>query len=217
VKERASIKKNICKNIFHSPYFKARGERWINTDLQKVRKNLRTQNRPIFTLLFKRSENPRFTGFSDIYQYDNPYQLMRTSYVDNDGHPADENVILCLVRDYAQQDLMKEYFVSREYNVNLVEGAYPIVGRIIFSSNNANELVIEAMAEESAISAEFLRKSRTVESLYIIKRKGVEAGKRNLLGEKEAPATIMARGCPTTRVGGQQENRITLMNNYDKY
>lgn len=161
------VKENICKNIFSSPFFEKRSEGWVNTDLNTVRKKLKNYSKSVY---YDTTFRKPLKSSNSSRQYFNPYELKTTVYRNANGTVANENVFLCIVADSDSEQWFKEYYISREYNVNSVENAFPIVGRFIFSMNALQELKLEALAEESAILWDFVRRVKLTESFYLWQR-----------------------------------------------
>lgn len=103
------------------------------------------------------------------YKYKN-YYTSRRVHVDS----VDENeyTITCLVRE--NEGNIKEYFVSRQYDVNIVPNGLPVFGRFIFHHGPDNKLTLSAMAEEPAILLPTFGNSRFAEVLYALGRNGGE-------------------------------------------
>ena len=68
----------------------------------------------------------------------------------------------------SQTQALNAYFVTRQYNVNLLSDQSSIFGRFIFSRKNGN-LVLLAMAEQPALEmiAELLQNSKFAEVMYV--------------------------------------------------
>jgi hypothetical protein len=73
-------------------------------------------------------------------------------------------VVACVVRSNGR---IKDYFVTREYNVNEAYDGMPMLGRFIFSRDRNGTLVMVAMAEEAAAMSKSTRRSSLIEILYI--------------------------------------------------
>jgi hypothetical protein len=161
-KARKSIKNRICASIFTSYFFEMRSEEYLDTDDERVRNELKSDHSAIYWSIFKVSDNPvSWFDWGDDYEYENAYKERRVRV----GNAAKyEHTIECVVRSRGQ---IKDYFVSREYNVNLVHDGLPIVGRFIFTRDSRGNVVLLALAEEAAAESNFLRKSNLLEIAYI--------------------------------------------------
>lgn len=168
--ESADIKKKICKKIFSSNFFDARGEDWMDLDLITSYKELKKE-RQLFREIFPKKMNRRrekllMCGSSrndadDVQRYQrhqlfdrpyiNPTQKLPVS-IRKGRQEEEENVFICPVRKRNSRREIKRYLVSEVYDVNEAyrnpEVPY-IAGRFIFEYNGG-KLVITALAEEPA-------------------------------------------------------------------
>jgi hypothetical protein len=141
-----NIRRKICKSIFDNPSFRLYAENWINVDPKDIRAELR-ENHP---LIFNRIFTKRETLLDDnYYEYENRYRMVRIRF---EGHVHVEYTFICLLR-HQQSHEIKEYYVTQEYNVNLVVGARPIAGRFLILNDHTDDrvgIILEAVAEEPA-------------------------------------------------------------------
>jgi hypothetical protein len=147
-----------------------RSEEYLNTDLEQVRAELERDEElsDTFASIYKPREKSAWNVFflwnNDEYVYENAYKV-RTVHVGN--VVMDEQTIACINRSDGR---IKDYFVSKAYNVNLVEDGLPVLGRFIFSRNAGGNLVLLALAEESAVGTGLVRKSSFIEMTYVASR-----------------------------------------------
>lgn len=124
----------------------------------------------IFNAIFvERDRSSWISNSEDDFEfvYENAYKLLPVHIGDE---KVNEFLFRCFVRDLNTQKI-KQYFVSEEYDVNLVDIVYsPIAGRFIFSYDQDNRLRLRALAEESAMGS-ILAKSKMAELYYVKLRK----------------------------------------------
>lgn len=160
------LRRNLCERIFRSNYFEENGEDWIDVYDKKVIQSLKFENDVLFKVWFKLSKNPvaRFTRYGGSkYLFRNGYRRFAVSV--GNLHQIDY-AFECLVRD-RRTGQIKEYFVSRAYNVNMSQLLLPIGARFIFSFDRENDkLMVHALAEKPV----YIRKLSDVESFYLQNR-----------------------------------------------
>lgn len=158
LEKRVRIKKKLCQNILTSHFFKMRKVDWVAIDHEKIREELKRCNRTMFYDIFHEYEYQYNYLSSDIkygYDYVNLYRE-RTIRI-GELQEVHEFAFTCPARE---SGIIKEYFVSRAYNVNAMTNplyAYPIAGRFIFSrdeNGNNDALKIVAMAEDSPLGSD---------------------------------------------------------------
>ena len=139
-----------------------RHEDYVNMDDEDVRSELKNEYADIFHSIFVRvqSENQ---AFPPEYVYENAYKVRTTHVL---GRNEEEYTITCITRGRISRRI-KEYFVTRPYNVNLVPLKPEILGRFVFSRAPNNNLVLLAMAEESAHEWEWVRKTNLRYMVYV--------------------------------------------------
>lgn len=161
---RALIKKKICEKIFTSPLFQKRRLQWIDVDDLSSYMELFDLYQHIFQAIYKKSLN------SILYVYDNPYTERAFLY---DLNSESDYMFLCPVKERRSQKI-KSFYVSREYDVNLVTVGPPIAGRFVFGYD-ANDLILQAFAEESATESTAKHKARIIEYRYLKRRQNIES------------------------------------------
>lgn len=102
------------------------------------------------------------------YKYKNYYTL-RTVHVN--GVDREDYTITCLVRN--QSGVIQEYFVTQQYNANIIPNKLPVLARFIFSRDLDNQLLLRAMAEEPAVALDsyLYHAMEFAEFMYIVSRK----------------------------------------------
>jgi hypothetical protein len=146
-----------------------RREEYVDVDNRDVRAELKNDHPEWFlNSIFKRRDSNAGSLYTllwrwdDDYEYENAYRL-RSIRVGNEYR--DDWTITCLVRGAVSRRI-KEYFVSKMYNVNFVADGLPILGRFIFSRNPRDELVLQALAEEPVAWFYKTAKFRLAEFIY---------------------------------------------------
>jgi hypothetical protein len=147
-----------------------RSEEYLDTDSKQVRAELKHDlSDNSFRSIYKEKRWCSFIGCRRSYKYENAYKVRPVCDVYT-ANCEEEDVFTCVVKSDGR---VREYFVTREYNVNTVDNSRPILGRFILSATHAtNEgLVPLAIAEEAAMESRPMRReSDVLELVFIITR-----------------------------------------------
>lgn len=166
-KSLATLKQDICRSILSSQFFKMKQNEYIDSENEEIRTELQRDYSVIFDSIYRRLESrisvPGLLNGIYSYVYENVHRVRKIRIGDND---EDEFTFTCLARDNTDSGRIKEYFVTRQYNVNLVSDASPIFGRFVAKRNSSNVLEVLALAEEAATGSGFVRKTKLAEAVY---------------------------------------------------
>lgn len=134
--ESPNIKKEICKNIFTSSYFRVQRETvWFDTDVAENFEELKNHHPRLFYTIYKKHEHWDGLPFwgSRIYDY---------VYENESTYDTEEDVFIfrCLVKQRQRSEEISEYFVS-EIMTLIFHGVFieDIHGRFVFSKTSSNE------------------------------------------------------------------------------
>ena len=167
-KKRRNVRKEICKSICNSYYFKMRREEYIDVDAKEVRQELQTHHPVLHGMIYstgyEESLSELMWSSGDGYEYYNPY-ILRAVRIG--AEERTEYLITCLVKG-AKSGRIKKFHVSQQYNANLVRSALPIMGRFIFSPNRLGQLELLAAAEEPAEWNHYAERFKFAEALYLM-------------------------------------------------
>jgi hypothetical protein len=134
-----------------------RREEYVDMEAEEVLAQLTTAHPDVLNSVYRRLDS------SDIYEYENAY---REQKVRVEGIELPEYVITCLAKDVDGRSF-KEYFVTRQYNVNSVAAAAHIYGRFVFWHDPVKKAsVLLALAEQPATAWKMGEQDKSAEALY---------------------------------------------------
>lgn len=168
------LKKQICKSIFSSFHFDYQHETPIIPSHRQIRHELKHSYRDIYNQLFCDPQKSQIRSMRRK-KCSNPWTIHTVSVPEHHQEwVKDEIVFMCLVREN-HTGLIKQYFVSREYNLGSVthhSNEDYIAGRFVFEFRSSDPLSLHALAEQPA----YIMMEQNVELVYLRAKKDEKAG-----------------------------------------
>lgn len=168
--ESTEIKKEICRNVFTSSYFKInREEDWFDTDVLENRVELKKRDVNLYYSIYTivmRDEGESSSSLLKKRKFEEVYEnksTHRTGFIDS-LEEEDLSVFKCLVKKQSSAREISVYFVSEVYKMSLIgDNGFSnlhfsnVVGRFIFTEIKEEEklkLVVYA-ADSTKLKREF--------------------------------------------------------------
>ena len=155
-----AIKRGICYSVLNSSYFKMIKEEWVDPQLNETRRELNDHYLNIYIEFFGKPRRKR-----DSFRLHRKHRKERVHYsysneykersITVGSETLKERMFTCLARQEKTKKI-KEYFISKEYNVNKAntvswEREY-ITGRFVFKYDASQKsFVVHALAEDGAL------------------------------------------------------------------